>query len=78
MSGDKRELSRYARRVAFDDIVAAGQESFGQGTVLLIGAGGIGCVAASYVCGLLRQFDANRGEFRSVRIHKRAGCPACR
>ena len=78
MSGDKPEISRYAWHVAFDGIGAAGQESFCRGTVLLIGAGGIGCAAASYVFGTLRLFDANRGEFRSVRIHKRAGCPACR
>jgi molybdopterin/thiamine biosynthesis adenylyltransferase len=40
---------RYARHLALQQVGAAGQEKISAGTVLLIGAGGIGNAAASYL-----------------------------
>ncbi|MEL7185016.1 MAG: HesA/MoeB/ThiF family protein, partial [Pseudomonadota bacterium] len=42
-------LSRDARHHALAQVGAAGQERIAAGTVLLIGAGGIGCAAAAYL-----------------------------
>lgn len=40
---------RYARHLALQQVGAAGQEKISAGTILLIGAGGIGNAAASYL-----------------------------
>jgi len=56
-------LSRHARHIALAQVDAAGQERISNGTVLLIGVGGIGCAAASYLASsgvghlLLSDFD---------------------
>jgi len=42
-------LSRDARHLALPQVGAAGQRKIGAGTVLLIGMGGIGCPAATYL-----------------------------
>ena len=42
-------MNRHARHVALAQIGAAGQERIAAGSVLLIGVGGIGCAAASYL-----------------------------
>lgn len=42
-------LSRHARHVALAQVGAAGQERVGRSSALLIGVGGIGCSAASYL-----------------------------
>ena len=49
MPDDKPQLSRHARHLALAQLGAAGQEQIGAGTALLIGVGGIGCAAASYL-----------------------------
>jgi adenylyltransferase/sulfurtransferase len=46
---DNPHLSRHARHVALAQVGAAGQDRINAGTVLLIGVGGIGCAAASYL-----------------------------
>lgn len=46
---DDPNLSRHARHHALAEIGAAGQERIGKSTALLIGVGGIGCAAASYL-----------------------------
>ena len=43
------ELSRHARHHALTQVGIAGQERISAATVLLIGIGGIGCAAASYL-----------------------------
>ncbi len=40
---------RDARHLALQQVGARGQERIAAGTVLLIGAGGIGCAAAAYL-----------------------------
>jgi len=47
MSADT--LSRDARHLALPQIGAEGQQKIGRGTALLIGVGGIGCAAATYL-----------------------------
>ena len=42
-------LSRDARHLAMPQVGRAGQQRISAGTVLMIGAGGIGCAAASYL-----------------------------
>ncbi len=42
-------LSRHARHLALAQVGAEGQQRIGSGTALLIGVGGIGCAAASYL-----------------------------
>ncbi len=42
-------LSRDARHIALEQVGEDGQQKIAAGTVLLIGAGGIGCAAASYL-----------------------------
>jgi molybdopterin/thiamine biosynthesis adenylyltransferase len=42
-------LSRDARHIALEQVGKDGQQKIAAGTVLLIGAGGIGCAAASYL-----------------------------
>ena len=42
-------LSRDARHLAIPQVGRAGQQRISAGTVLMIGAGGIGCAAASYL-----------------------------
>ncbi len=42
-------LSRYARHHALEQVGIDGQQRIAAGTVLLIGAGGIGCAAAQYL-----------------------------
>jgi molybdopterin/thiamine biosynthesis adenylyltransferase len=42
-------VNRHARHVALAQIGTAGQERIAAGSVLLIGVGGIGCAAASYL-----------------------------
>jgi len=60
---DNPHLSRHARQVALAQVGAAGQERISNGTALLIGVGGIGCGAASYLASsgvghlLLSDFD---------------------
>lgn len=46
---DNPNLSRHARHFALAEIGAAGQERINKSTTLLIGVGGIGCAAASYL-----------------------------
>lgn len=46
---DNPNLSRHARHLALVEIGAAGQERINKSTTLLIGVGGIGCAAASYL-----------------------------
>ncbi len=41
--------TRHARHLALEQVGAAGQDRIGSGTALLIGIGGIGCPAASYL-----------------------------
>lgn len=43
------KLSRHARHLALAQVGAAGQQRIGSSTALLIGVGGIGCAAASYL-----------------------------
>lgn len=47
--GDNPNLSRHARHLALAQIGADGQDRITAGTALLIGVGGIGCAAASYL-----------------------------
>jgi len=49
MPGKTPTLSRDARHLALAQIGAGGQEKIAAGTALLIGVGGIGCAAASYL-----------------------------
>ena len=42
-------MTRYARHIALDGIGETGQAAIGEGTALIIGIGGIGCAAASYL-----------------------------
>jgi len=42
-------LTRDARHLALEQVGAGGQQRIAAGTVLLIGAGGIGCAAAAYL-----------------------------
>lgn len=49
MAGDNPQLSRHARHIALAQIGSSGQQRIKQGAVLLIGVGGIGCAAASYL-----------------------------
>lgn len=49
MPDNDSTLSRHARHLALEQVGAAGQERIGNGTALLIGVGGIGCAAASYL-----------------------------
>jgi adenylyltransferase/sulfurtransferase len=49
MPDNESTLSRHARHLALTQVGAAGQERIGHGTALLIGVGGIGCPAASYL-----------------------------
>ena len=49
MPDNESTLSRHARHLALKQVGAAGQERIGNGTALLIGVGGIGCPAASYL-----------------------------
>ena len=46
---DSPHLTRHARHLALAQIGAEGQARIGSATVLLIGVGGIGCAAASYL-----------------------------
>jgi adenylyltransferase/sulfurtransferase len=43
------ELARHARHLALPQLGESGQRRIGSGTALLIGVGGIGCAAASYL-----------------------------
>ncbi len=47
--GGNPNLSRHARHLALAEVGAIGQERIHDGTALLIGVGGIGCAAASYL-----------------------------
>ena len=49
MSGDSPTLSRHARHFALSQVGEAGQQRIANGSALLIGVGGIGCAAASYL-----------------------------
>ena len=49
MPDNESTLSRHARHLALAQVGAAGQERIGNATALLIGVGGIGCPAASYL-----------------------------
>jgi molybdopterin/thiamine biosynthesis adenylyltransferase len=49
MPDNESTLSRHARHLALKQVGTAGQERIGNGTALLIGVGGIGCPAASYL-----------------------------
>jgi adenylyltransferase/sulfurtransferase len=49
MPDNKSTLSRHARHLALAQVGAAGQERISNATALLIGVGGIGCPAASYL-----------------------------
>lgn len=46
---DSPTLSRHSRHLALQQVGAAGQDRISGGTALLIGVGGIGCAAASYL-----------------------------
>jgi adenylyltransferase/sulfurtransferase len=64
MPDNKSKLSRHARHLALAQVGAAGQERISNATALLIGVGGIGCPAASYLAAsgighlVLCDFDA--------------------
>jgi molybdopterin/thiamine biosynthesis adenylyltransferase len=49
MSGDSSGPGRHARHFALDQVGVAGQERITRSSALLIGVGGIGCAAASYL-----------------------------
>jgi len=49
MPDHESTLSRHARHLALTQVGPAGQERIASGTALLIGVGGIGCPAASYL-----------------------------
>ena len=49
MPDNESTLSRHARHLALAQVGAAGQERISNATALLIGVGGIGCPAASYL-----------------------------
>lgn len=49
MTGDNPNLSRHARHFALKQVGTAGQDRIASGGALLIGVGGIGCAAASYL-----------------------------
>jgi molybdopterin/thiamine biosynthesis adenylyltransferase len=46
---DDRDLTRYSRHILLPQVDLAGQQKLGHGTVLLIGAGGLGSPAALYL-----------------------------
>ena len=46
---DERELCRYARQLALDDVGVDGQLKLKNGRVLIIGAGGLGSPVALYL-----------------------------
>ena len=49
MAGDNPQLSRHARHLSLAQVGNDGQRRIEQGSVLLIGVGGIGCAAANYL-----------------------------
>ena len=49
MTGDNSQLDRHARHIALAQIGPAGQARISRGSALIIGTGGIGCAASSYL-----------------------------
>jgi molybdopterin-synthase adenylyltransferase len=49
MSMDDRQLLRYSRHIMLDGFDIAGQEQLNNSSVLIIGAGGLGCPVAMYL-----------------------------
>ncbi len=51
MSLTAKQLQRHNRHLTIDSIGKEGQKIFGDATILIAGLGGLGCPAASYLCG---------------------------
>lgn len=77
---DDRQLTRYSRHILLPQIDIAGQERLLAGSVLLIGAGGLGAPAALYLAaagvGRLTICDGDRVDLTNLQrqvIHREAG-----
>ena len=54
MSLSAKQLQRYNCHLTIDSIGKEGQIAFGDAKILIAGLGGLGCPAASYLCGAPR------------------------
>jgi adenylyltransferase/sulfurtransferase len=66
MELDAEQLDRYSRQIILDEVGPAGQAAIADGSVLVVGAGGLGCPAIQYLAaagvGRLGVADGDRVE----------------